>query len=318
MDTWGTQVPKGHIAFYSDQPDHRLPVVALSNVTTYDDAQDRFTYLIMPHALARMEALSCNWLVWLDDDTWVWPENLLNLLAAYDATKWIWLGQKCPRLRGRLAFCGGAGFAMSYPLVAAGACISPACTADARVEVPYDRRMGVCFEKLLGVRVIDRIEFNSQPPQYYETETGKKDRPKGYGPAVTFHYLKSQSRLYISPEQHYSALWDITRAHHASTKYKKRSAKKIRDQATDKREDAYIPKQELEDERKRIEMSDIRTAAAVRMRQQAQRSADRARRNIQGSGKPSSQRKAAMKRMSNNEKFRRRVKRPAPQPLGGG
>ena len=44
-----------------------------------------------------MEALSCPWLAWLDDDTWLWPENLHHLLAAHDPTRWVWLGQKCGR-----------------------------------------------------------------------------------------------------------------------------------------------------------------------------------------------------------------------------
>ena len=212
LATWGTQVPAGHLTFYSDQPDSSLPVVALSNVSTYVDAQDRFTYLIMPHAVERMEALGTNWLAWLDDDTWLWPENLHALLAQHDPTSWVWLGQQCPPLRNKLAFCGGAGFAMSYPLAAAGACVAPACTADALVEIPYDRRMGVCFEQLLGVRVTDRIEFNSQPPQFYATGIGRRDRPKGYGHAATFHYVKTQMMSAVTAEEHYAALWQLTRA----------------------------------------------------------------------------------------------------------
>lgn len=214
LRTWGSVVPAGHLIFYSDQPDETrtLPVVALSNVTGYEDAQDRFTYLIMPHALERMEILSCNWLAWLDDDTWVWPENLVHLLAQHDPTTWVWLGQKCPVLRGSHAFCGGAGFAMSYPLVKTAACIAPACTDRARVEIPYDRRMGVCFERVLNLRITDVTEFNSQPPFYYMTAKGQKDRPKGFGHPATFHYVKTPPANEVSPEQHYTALWAITRA----------------------------------------------------------------------------------------------------------
>lgn len=61
---------------------------------------------------------------------------------------------------------------MSYPLVASAACVAPVCTDKARTEVPYDRRMGVCFQQLLGVSITDATEFNSQPPHYYMTQTG--------------------------------------------------------------------------------------------------------------------------------------------------
>lgn len=189
----------GQIIFYSDQPmprgDQSLPVVALSNVTTYADAQDRFTYLIMPHAVQQMKKRSLTWLMWIDDDTWVWPKNLHRLLRMYDPTRWVWLGQTCPFFRQKQAFCGGAGFAMSLPLAQVSACVAPLCTKHAALEIPYDRRMGVCFADLLRVKVVDRPEFNSQPPDYYATETGKKDRPAGFGRAVTFHYLKTPGVL---------------------------------------------------------------------------------------------------------------------------
>ena len=240
--TWGAQVPMGHLTFYSDSPDpsSSLPIVVLSNVTGYEDAQDRFTYLIMPHALARMEALRLPWLAWLDDDTFVWPENLHRLLAKQDATDRVWVGQVCGLLRGSRSFCGGAGFAMSHPLVVVAACVAPACVVvDSRTELPYDRnsagtrtlaslplsplsftricvpaatgRMGVCLERILGLRIEDRVEFNSQPPVFYSTASGLIDRPRGFGHAVTFHYVRSSNKP-ITPEQHYSALYAVTRA----------------------------------------------------------------------------------------------------------
>ena len=70
MRTWGAHIPQGHIIFYSDQEETQLPlpVVRLGSVG-YDDAQDRFTYRIMPHAAPRMAAINASWLMWADDDT---------------------------------------------------------------------------------------------------------------------------------------------------------------------------------------------------------------------------------------------------------
>ena len=50
------------------------------------------------------------------------------------------------------------------------------------------------------------------------TEAGQRDRPHGYGYAVTFHYVKSQAMSTASPEQHYTALWQISRAAAAPAK----------------------------------------------------------------------------------------------------
>merc|ERR1719446_83199 len=100
---------------------------------------------------------------------------------------------------------------MSYPLVVVAACVAPACTREALTEVPYDRRMGVCFEQHLKISITDAPEFNSQPPFFYATQTGKRDRPYGYGKPATFHYVKNPS-FPITPEEHYAALWQITHA----------------------------------------------------------------------------------------------------------
>lgn len=209
MRTWGSAVPLGRLTFYSDQPetDSRLPVVTLSNVTGYEDAQDRFTYLIMPHAVERMEELGCTWLAWLDDDTWLFPDNLHHLLRRYDPTSWVWLGQRCENAIPS-SFCGGAGFAMSYPLAKAAACVAPACTLHAEREKAYDRRLGVCLNHTLRVKITDTPEFNSQPPWFYMTADGRKDRPHGFGRATTFHYVKTPVRP-ITPEEHYTALWSL-------------------------------------------------------------------------------------------------------------
>ena len=108
MKTWGARLAWDHLVFYSDKAEKKLPlnVVALADSTLhsgqlYDDAQDRFTYRIMPHVASRMGVLNLSWLLWADDDTFVWPENLWHLLAPHDPRRWAWFGQACPVFRGR-------------------------------------------------------------------------------------------------------------------------------------------------------------------------------------------------------------------------
>ena len=62
------------------------------------------------------------------------------------------------------------------------------------VETESDRFFSRCFIYDLNVSIVDRSEFNSQPPLFYETSEGTVDRPRGYGNAATFHYL-TVSRL---------------------------------------------------------------------------------------------------------------------------
>ena len=219
--TWGAHLDWHQLVFYSDEAETRLPqlhVVAQAAAgaelfsSKYSAAQDRFTHMVMPDAVRRMASRNMSWLFWGDDDTFVWPENLHALLARHDSSRWVWLGQECGSNRAeRSSFCGGAGFAMSMPLARVTACVVPQCLPHKQLAIAYDRRMGMCFKDLLNVSVTDLREFNSQPPHWYMTRVGGRDRPTGFGKAATFHYLKADPRA-VSPEHYYTALWSLTRA----------------------------------------------------------------------------------------------------------
>ena len=104
--------------------------------------------------------------------------------------------------------CGGAGWAMSVPLHTQLVGVLPGCaqryfepilrhsisTNRRAVETESDRFFSRCLMYDLNVSIVDRSEFNSQPPLFYETPEGTVDRPRGYGNAATFHYL-TVSRL---------------------------------------------------------------------------------------------------------------------------
>lgn len=237
LDTWGGGLATEDLAFYSDAPDPVLPVVVVSNDTSYEGAQDRFTYRVIPDAVARMERERHNWLVVLDDDTFVWPENLRRVLASRNPCESVWLGQACsPQddaegptrsepYRDFPAFCGGAGFAMSLPVAREASHVAPQCAEFAASEVPYDRRMGVCLQGLLDLAVEDTPEFHSQPPLFYAGSdpptppaAGRRERRRDFGRAATFHHLRgsanmSDPNIYVSAEALYRALWWRTREH---------------------------------------------------------------------------------------------------------
>ena len=230
--TWGALIPRGHLVLYSDQTPanadasltfvahaaSQVPVKTPPSPSTgrkYMEAQDRFTYLVLPDAAARMRALGAQWLFLGDDDTFVWPENLSALLQGCDPSDWHWLGQGGVRNM----FAGGAGFVASRAFTDVAAAAVANCTDIASKFTPYDARLGNCFARHLGVRITDAMEFNSQSPFFYATSQGRLDRPTGIGRAVTFHYLKAgtirragEGDKPFAPVEFFRGLWAVTRA----------------------------------------------------------------------------------------------------------
>jgi hypothetical protein len=43
--------------------------------------------------------------------------------------------------------------------------------------------------------IVNRREFCSQPPWFYWTPSGERDKPDGFGRPATFHYVKGESLL---------------------------------------------------------------------------------------------------------------------------
>ena len=212
MQTWGSVLPDGLLAFYSDRTDESLPVVAMQG-DGYLGAQDRFTNKVLPHAYMVMRQRNASWLFVGDDDTFLWPENLRRLLLDYDPTHWVWLGQRCPRKR---SICGGAGFVMSLLMVEAAACVAPLCWVWNETNHPYDIRLSVCLSRLLYAAVSNRIEFNSQAPAWY-FKYWKHAKPElGPGRAVTYHYMmegiSADDEVDAKARQHYLGVWMLTRA----------------------------------------------------------------------------------------------------------
>ena len=204
-------LPKGHLTFYSDADDATLPAVkviepAPAGQSVHEWAQRKWIPGLVA-AFERSRKLGTKWTMVADDDTYVNPRNLLRVLQGYDASNPMLLGQKCGILEAgggsERALCGGAGWAMTTPLHRELVRVMPRCEgkyyrhgsrsvhrADTRrLERHSDRFLSRCFYHELNVSLVDRSEFNSQPPLFYETSLGHNDRPRGYGSPATFHYL---------------------------------------------------------------------------------------------------------------------------------
>ncbi len=68
-----------------------------------------------------------------------------------------------------------------------------------------DQFVPLCIKTRTNIEIIDRKEFNSQPPDFYTTEQGYNDHPDGFGRAVSFHYIR--------PATQYITLWRLHQAY---------------------------------------------------------------------------------------------------------
>ena len=265
-ETWGAGVAAGLLTFYTDSDFGArvraslapAAVVALSNHSaggeSYEAAQHRMASLVLPHAYSRMETFGCSWLLLSDDDTFVWPRHLATLLAPLDPRERHWLGQECSgsftrRAQERVVwFCGGAGTAMSLAFVRAAACVAPLCIQLASAYAPYDQRLGICLRNHLKTTVADRPEFNSQPPHFYATALGRKQRPHGFGQPITFHYLRAER------DEPFEATWrreefesrTVALAAREAAILKREASVEAREAAIRRREQQISPEREAE------------------------------------------------------------------------
>jgi hypothetical protein len=140
------------------------------------------------------------WIMVMDDDTFVSPPNLELLVSEYDSQRSLMIGQSTCGV----GFCGGAGYVISKALFNQ----FPSFIRQCRYSIGLsesDQFVPECIKSRTQVEIIDRKEFNSQPPEFYSTEAGYKDHPEGFGRAVSFHYIR--------PARRYIELWRLHQAY---------------------------------------------------------------------------------------------------------
>jgi len=140
------------------------------------------------------------WIMVMDDDTFVSPSNLESLASEYNAQRSLMIGQSTCGV----GFCGGAGYLISKALFNQFPSFIKQCQPLPGIS-QSDQFVPQCIKNRTQVEFIDRKEFNSQPPEFYSTELGYRDHPDGFGRAVSFHYIRPASR--------YIDLWRLHQAY---------------------------------------------------------------------------------------------------------
>ena len=204
MCTWVQELPPGHVIFVSDSDDdqHLLPVVNVMK----DQPQPQLSHTFVDSSrLAPLgwkaaydigRQLGVSWYYRIDDDTFIAPNNLVRVMNQYNHSQPIMLGQRCDlqpsstKPTGIQRFCGGGGELLSASLLnVAAPFLFTEC--DPHNGDTHDVFLPRCIADRIQVEPTDRIEFNSQWPEwYYRTAQGVVDRVDGFGKVVSFHYVR--------------------------------------------------------------------------------------------------------------------------------
>ncbi|CAF0976576.1 unnamed protein product [Adineta steineri] len=141
-----------------------------------------------------------NWIMVMDDDTFVTPQNLEPLASEHDHRRSLMIGTATCGV----GFCGGAGYLISRALFDQ----FPKFIKKCRPIPGYpqsDQFVPACIKRKTQVEFITRPEFHSQPPAVYSSEEKPQDHPDSLARAVTFHFVK--------PAENYISLWELQQTH---------------------------------------------------------------------------------------------------------
>ena len=140
------------------------------------------------------------WIMVMEDDTFVLPVNLQKVLAEYDSRLPVIIG----RTTCGVGFCGGAGYAISRGLFVRLPRFIRKCRAHGGLH-QSDQFVPNCIRNKVKVDFINRPEFHSEPPGADPTEPGYRDHPDGFRHAVSYHYIR--------PAQRYLQMWRLKQAY---------------------------------------------------------------------------------------------------------
>ena len=242
MASWGQAIPAGHLYMYTDGPDdeHRLPIVHFPHTPGRPNASElipgseppQYTHPLgqyyslaggdsysgyvrgmirwlqgMQHAFPLVVAdPSVKWLLFADDDTFVYWPHILRLCAQYNSSELHSLADIMPDRKAHIA--GGAGWIISRAVVErmvdrVHECYGyywKACE-DLRC-IFYDVQITRCYSDLLSLQHEQRYEMEEAPPSEFTTHPGITHSPayifqrrNGQVRGATFHYIKGQDML---------------------------------------------------------------------------------------------------------------------------
>lgn len=203
LDSWGKWLPRERLIVISDVEDADLGTYAAPETDGGHGPSQRKWYHGIIHVRRKLEAeLSAQWICVVDDDTFLFVDNLLALLTTLNPAERAYYGEICsPWYCGGPCICGGSGWVapthifveLAVTLDLYGAWPPPCC-----LDMYYsDQILSRVLNDMGNVTLHHRKEFKAYPPDlYYDLEqvsalepSMRPDPVDWWGRVVSFHYV---------------------------------------------------------------------------------------------------------------------------------
>ncbi len=203
LGTWGRWLPHDRLVLISDTEDSDLGTYAAPNTHGGHGSSQKKWYHGILHVRKKLLAGdSAAWVCVVDDDTFIFVDNLLRLLNSLDPEDSAYYGGMCsPTECNGPCVCGGGGWVaprkvfidLAGALDFYGTWPPPSCA-----EMYYsDQILSQVMNEMGNITFVHRKEFNAYPPDFYydaghlqNVEPHMKPDPiLWWAGVVTFHYV---------------------------------------------------------------------------------------------------------------------------------
>lgn len=173
IDSWLTKLSSNEsYLFLSSKPDEKNNIVGWNTPDNYESCSRKYLEFF------RNIKINSDWIVFVDDDTFVFPNRMRDMLQSYNSNEKLYIGKL---LYGPIpTMSGGAGFCLSQKMFKE---IQHYIQHNNIVldTIYSDVFVGQMVQKLKGIYVWN-LYFNSHP---HHEEGNTKD-------AITFHYVTEE------------------------------------------------------------------------------------------------------------------------------
>ncbi|CAN0891856.1 hypothetical protein LINGRAHAP2_LOCUS17217 [Linum grandiflorum] len=219
---WRPNVTRGYV-FLDQEPENgssNWPASSPTYRVAGDSAKLRNTYpnagtVRTMRSLLDMYRASNNddvrWFIMCDDDTFFFVDNLVEVLAKYDHTKYHYIGGQSECFHSNAVFSfdmgfGGAGYALSYPLVEVLAPTLDACVARYPNIYASDLMASSCLADI-GVSLTVEKGFH-QIDLHGDISGLLSSHPQS--PALTLHHFHEINPIFPSKPNRFESLRHLT------------------------------------------------------------------------------------------------------------
>ncbi|CAN1755479.1 hypothetical protein LINPERHAP1_LOCUS5741 [Linum perenne] len=201
---WRPNVTRGYV-FFDQDPSEFLPWPSTSPPFKINED-------ITKLQMYKIADKDLRWLVMCDDDTFFFLDNLIEVLGRYDHTKFHYIGGQSECFHSNAVFSfdmgfGGAGYALSYPLVEALAPTLDACVARYPNVYASDLMASSCLADI-GVPLTVEKGFH-QIDLHGDISGLLSSHPQS--PALTLHHFHEINPIFPSIPDRFNALRHLTR-----------------------------------------------------------------------------------------------------------